>query len=84
MLGNTGGVGGQIGLGRMAQSASIGAGYVAGGAVLGLAVPVMLRIRRCRDREDVIVGDAGRGSACAAQGLPDIGGVDSEVLVSAG
>ncbi len=81
MLGNTGGVAGQIGLGRLSQSVSIEAGYLTGGVALALAVPIAVAIRRRGDNADLIVGDAGVDSACAAQGLPDILGIDTDVLI---
>lgn len=84
MIGNSGGVGGQIGLGRLSQSVSIASGYVAGGLSLALAVPLLVAIRRRRDAEDRIVGDAGVPSACAAQGLPGVLGVDVDVLTPVG
>ncbi len=80
MVGSGGGVGGQVALGRLAQTASIGTGYVSGGVTLALAVPLMWAIRRRDDAEDRIVGMAGTDSACAAQGLPDIVGVDADVF----
>lgn len=83
MIGNAGGVGGQVALGRVSQSVSIGAGYVYGGFGLMLAVPLLWAIRRLDDAEDVIIGDAGVESACAAQGLPAVVGVDSDVTIAA-
>jgi MFS family permease len=84
MIGNSGGVVGQIGLGRLSQSVSIASGYVAGGLSLALAVPLLVAIRRRRDAADRIVGDAGVPSACAAQGLPGVLGVDVDVLTPVG
>jgi MFS family permease len=84
MIGNAGGVGGQLGLGAISRSVSIGAGYLVGGAALGLMLPLVWRLRRRGGIEDVIVGgEAGVGSACAAQGLPEITGVDSKILAPA-
>lgn len=83
MVGNAGGVGGQVALGRVSQSMSIGTGYVYGGLGLAIAVPLLWAIRRRGDFEDLIRGDAGVESACAAQGLPAVVGVDSDVLITA-
>ena len=71
-------VAGQIGLGRLAETRSIAAGYVVGGAITALSWPVILRLRHRHDPEDIIVGDAGKESACGAQGIPCVGGIDSQ------
>jgi MFS family permease len=68
---------GQIGLGRIAQTQSIAAGYVVGGLITGLALPVVIRLRRLDEEADIIVGTAGEYSACAAQGLPNVSAVDT-------
>ena len=81
MIGNAGGVGGQVALGRVSQSVSIGAGYVYGGFGLMLAVPLLWAIRRHNDAQDVIIGDAGVEGVCAAQGLPAVVGVDADVMI---
>jgi MFS family permease len=83
MAGNGGGIGGQLGLGALSRGVSIGAGYVVGGAVLAVLVPLAALLRRRQDAVDVIVGTAGVASACAAQGLPDVLGVDTEALAPA-
>ena len=46
MVSSVGGVGGQVGLGQLSDARSFGAGYVVGGAVSGLAVPVLVVMRR--------------------------------------
>jgi len=74
---------GQLGLGRLAETRSIAAGYIIGGIVTALSWPVVLRLRRRQDPEDTIIGDAGRDSACAAQGLPSVGGIDSQAGTTA-
>ena len=73
---------GQIGLGRLAETRSIAAGYVIGGLITTLSWPVILRLRRRQDPEDIIIGDAGRESSCAAQGIPCVGGIDSQAGVA--
>ncbi len=75
---NSGGsVVGQSGLGYLAQIRNIGSGYIVGGLVTFLALPVIGLLRRRDDPADRIVGQAGKQAACAAQGLPTVGGVDT-------
>jgi hypothetical protein len=38
---------------------------------------VVLLLRRRNDAADIIVGTAGERGACAAQGLPEVSGVDT-------
>jgi MFS family permease len=78
MVGSLGGVGGQAGLGWLARLRDYPAGYVAGGAIATLAVPLFLAIRRSSEDADRIVGEAGTRSACAAQGLAGAGAVDDK------
>lgn len=68
---------GQTGLGRLAQTYSLAAGYVVGGLVTAVAWPVVLVLRRRNDPADIIVGTAGQPGACAAQGLPTVSSVDT-------
>ncbi|RME72536.1 MAG: MFS transporter [Chloroflexi bacterium] len=68
---------GQIGLGRLAQTQSIAAGYVVGGFTSLLVLPVIFILRRLNEPADIIVGRAGKQGACAAQGLPAISAVDA-------
>ena len=68
---------GQIGLGRLAQVQSIATGYVVGGFITVLMLPVIVRLRRLNEPADVIVGRAGEHSACAAQGLPTVAAIDT-------
>jgi hypothetical protein len=78
LVGSAGGIGGQLGLGQLARTESIAAGYVAGGVVLVGVLPVIAVLRSLRERADVIVGrNAGRSGPCAAQGLPEVAAVDS-------
>jgi len=72
---------GQIGLGRVAQVQSIAAGYVVGGFIMVLAVPVIVFLRRLAEPADVIVGTAGKNGACAAQGIPNVSAVDANTHV---
>lgn len=70
MIGSIGGVGGQLGLGRLAGGRGFGAGYVVGGIVTAAVWPLVLGVRRIGGEPDVIVGDRARQGTCAAQGLP--------------
>jgi MFS family permease len=78
MVANLGGVGGQAGLGYLAKVDGYAAGYLAGGAVTALALPLFLGVRRLREGADRIVGKAGKESPCAAQGLASAGAVDDK------
>lgn len=77
LVASGGSVLGQTGLGRIAQGHSFGAGYVVGGLATTLAWPAVLFLRRRNDAADIIVGTAGEQGACAAQGLPEVSGVDT-------
>jgi MFS family permease len=76
MIASTGSIIGQTGLGRIAQNRSIATGYVVGGLFTVLAIPVLFSLRRLVLTADVIIGDAGSQSACAAHGLPEVSAVD--------
>jgi MFS family permease len=77
MVGSAGGIGGQLGLGFLSRVQSIASGYVIGGVLTTLAVPFLAALRRRGEREDLIVGRAGRSGPCAAQGLPAVATVDA-------
>ena len=70
MVGSIGGVGGQLGLGRLADVRSFAAGYLAGGVLTVAAWPLLLAMRRRGGPEDIIAGSREREGTCAAQGLP--------------
>jgi MFS family permease len=77
MVVSVGGVGGQVGLGAVADNRSFSAGYVVGGLFTALAVPVLFALRRLGGPADRIVGDdAGVDGTCPA-GLPRETGVES-------
>lgn len=65
MITSVGGVGGQIGLGAVSDARSFGAGYVVGGLVSGLALPVLLLVRRIGGPADDVTlpAETGRGRA---------------------
>ena len=78
MISNTGGVGGQVGLGALGESRSVGAAFVAGGLVTGLALPLLGRVRAIGGAPDRIVGTkAGVESPCAASGLPAVAAIET-------
>ena len=77
MAGNSGGVLGQTGLGYLSQASSIAAGYVVGGLATTIALPILFALRRLREPADRIEGQAGKQSACAAQGIPSISSLDT-------
>lgn len=82
MIGSVGGVGGQLGLGRLAGAASapidgFGRGYVVGGLTTVLVWPLVWAVRRRGDEADMIVGSRARAGTCAAQGLPRATHVES-------
>jgi MFS family permease len=52
MVQSVGGVGGQVGLGQLAQARTYGAGYVVGGAMTTLALPALWLLRRRDDAAD--------------------------------
>ncbi|MGH7288204.1 MAG: hypothetical protein ACREI8_09340 [Myxococcota bacterium] len=58
MVANVGGVGGQAGLGYLAQVRDYATGYVIGGAVTVLAIPLYLGIRGLKEDADKIIGKA--------------------------
>jgi len=78
LVSSAGGIGGQLGLGYIAQAQSVAVGYVTGGLPLLLALPPLLLLRRLRQPADAIVGrKAGKKGPCAAQGLPTVAAVDT-------
>lgn len=79
MLGSLGAGVGQTGLGALARSRSLAAGYVAGGAATILVLPLLLVLRRLGEPADLIVGErcGGPAAPCAAQGMPEASLVDA-------
>jgi MFS family permease len=66
---------GQVGLGSVAQTRSISQGYVLGGLLHVLALPVLWLLRRSDAMGDRFEDEAGEKAPCAAQGLPDTAAV---------
>jgi hypothetical protein len=81
MFGNGGGIAGQTGLGWLSCARSIEDGYVTGGAALFLAIPLLAALRRVGGSADRIIGTAGVEGPCAAQGIPEVAGVDARARV---
>ena len=52
LLGSIGSGGGQVGLGYLARQQSLSVGYITGGLLTLLALPVVLLLRRLRQPED--------------------------------
>ena len=78
MFGSGGGIASQTGLGQLSRNVGIAEGYIVGGGVSLLAVPLLAYLRNLGGDADIIRGDAGHQGACAAQGLPDIAHVDAK------
>lgn len=84
MISNTGGVGGQLGLGALGESRSIGSAFVLGGLATGLALPLLARVRSIGGVPDRIAGRAaGVESSCAGAGLPDVVAVETDAYARA-
>lgn len=73
LVSGLGGVGGQTSLGSLAERRGFSAGYVLGGAVTALAIPIAWMVRRRREDADYFTGTrAGAQNACAPQAIPAI------------
>lgn len=70
MVGSVGGVGGQVGLGHLASDRGYSAGYLVGGVVTALTLPVLWGVRRLGGPADIVVPDQAHQGTCAGQGLP--------------
>ena len=83
LVGSGGSMVGQGGLGYLARVRSISSGYVIGGLVSFLSLPAIFALRKMGQPADVIVGDPGKQSACAAQGLPSVTGIHANAPATA-
>jgi MFS family permease len=82
MITSIGGVGGQIGLGQLSETRSFSAGYVVGGAVTGLTLPVLWLLRkRGAAADDLASSGLGGGvdTSCPG-GLPREVGIEAVVV----
>lgn len=80
MVGSIGGAGGQVGLGAYSGATSLSAGYVAGGLLSLVGLPMLWLVRRIGGPGDQIEGD-GRDTVtgtCAAEGLPAVAQLESQ------
>jgi MFS family permease len=83
LVASVGSMGGQAGLGWLASRHGLANGYVAGGALTVLAVPILLMMRALSGGPDRIVGKAGRYGACPTLAMPEgvaVAGERSAVL----
>ncbi|MEX2553115.1 MAG: MFS transporter [Actinomycetota bacterium] len=83
MFGNAGGIVGQTGLGALGQRTSIADGYVVGGVLTLIAVPIFARLRKVGMAYDLGCEPSPEPQTTAAQGLPEICTVDTVVSVPA-
>ena len=56
MVGGVGGVVGQVGLGELAERRGYSVGYIIGGALTLIAIPLTYLVRRRNDSEDFFAG----------------------------
>jgi hypothetical protein len=75
-----GGVVGQSGLGALSDQRGFSAGYLIGGAVTILALPLLARVRRSADEADFFVGTRPE-AVCAAPAIPAISHVEGRAPV---
>ncbi len=80
MVSGAGGVVGQVGLGAVADRRGYSAGYIIGGAVTLIAVPLVLLLRKRSDNADFFGGSRpGAQGSCVPQGLPALTSVEGTV-----
>jgi MFS family permease len=72
LVGGAGGIGGQLGLGWIARTHSLGGGYLLAGLTLLAAVPPLLLLRRIHEPGDAIIGRGTAGHKGLAQGRASI------------
>ena len=77
MLGSTTSMSGQAGLGYLSRMRGLADGYIVGGAVTMMALPVLLLLRRSNDEADVIRGRGSLLSGSACDGLPQVSHLDT-------
>ena len=81
MVSSVGGAGGQVGLGAVSDARSFSSGYVVGGALTGLAVPVLLLLRRVGGNADQLSSQPESTHASCPPGLPRVTGVEAIHLI---
>jgi hypothetical protein len=78
MVSSGGGAFEQTALGWIAKMYSIPAGFIAGGLVSIVVLPMIAMLRRLDDKSDFIVGKTReKQGGCAAEGAPAIGQLDT-------
>ena len=76
---------GQSGLGALAQRRGYSSGYIVGGLVTVVAIPVLWLARRRNDTQDFFEGShPGPASACAIEGIPAISSVKGQMPADVG
>jgi MFS family permease len=81
MVSGGGSVVGQTGLGALSDRQGFSAGYVIGGAVTLISLPLLLRVRRHNDPADLYTGRLVE-NACPIPAVPAISQVSSDAVVS--
>src|SRR4051812_39804650 len=71
LVGSLGSVGGQTGLGYLSQERSVPAGFVLGGLVTFLVIPIYARLRSLHEPADVIAAVGGDAEVAGAAPLVD-------------
>jgi len=81
MVSGVGAIGGQVGLGVLADREGYSTGYVVGGVVALGAVPFIWLARRLRPDADAFAGSEGTEPSCPPVGLPAISSVEGLSVV---
>lgn len=81
MISGGGSVGGQTGLGYLAERQGFSSGYIVGGAISSIALPLFYLLRRRGADADRFVGSLPE-FACATPAVPAISQVDGNVAVT--
>src|SRR5262245_5985937 len=71
LVSSFGSMAGQAGLGWLAARRSLALGYVVGGALTALAIPLLFSLRRLGGLPDHVVGKVGRFSRCPGLTTPE-------------
>jgi MFS family permease len=79
MISGAGGVAGQSGLGALAERKGFSAGYIVGGVLTVVSLPLVWAVRRRRDPADFYTGTGAATAACAPQGAPTLSAVDGRI-----
>ena len=77
MFSSGGGIVSQVGFGQVSQRMGIAEGYVIGGVISAICLPVVWLLRTRQGDADIIVGKASKPSKYTTQGLPQVTLVDA-------